>query len=277
MNQIQLGPLNIPVSLLTALFALLSGSLTVIVIFKSNRQIRSRFFDTLSSALVVVLVTWKLFPLFYNIKLVKNPLALLYAPGGLPGIVTGIVLGLGFYGFKAAKTEKNSRKTFLIILLTFTASSIVSGLFFSTAYSSLNPKETQKHAYIFSAEDADGEKVTLNDFKGKTVILNFWATWCPPCRGELPLLTSFAENLPAGTVLLGVNATSSEKSIETVKAFAENKEINFPVLFDSDGKIAAAYSIKTLPTTIIISNEGNITRRKTGAVDHYWLRSQLPE
>lgn len=275
MDQIRIGPFTIPVLLLMAVLALLSGSLTVVFIFKKNRQIRSRFFDTLSSVLIIVLVTWKLFPLGHNIELIKNPLALLYAPGGMPGIITGIILGLGYYGLKTVKTARNSRKTFLFILLTFTASSVVSGILLSTAYNSLNPRETKKQAYIFSAENTDGKELTLNDFAGKTVILNFWATWCPPCRGELPLLTSFAGNLPSDTVLLGINATSSEKSRETVAAFADEEGINFPVLFDPDGRIAAAYSIKTLPTTIIISKGGDITERRTGAVDLYWLKSQL--
>ena len=276
MDQIRLGPLNLPVSLLFTVVSMLLGSLTVFILYRAKKQILSRFFDIISSAFIIALVFWKLFPLIYNIKLIASPLALLYTPGGLPGIITGAAAGLLYFILKTYKTDRSGFKHLLLVLLVFAASSIISGAILKTVYNRLRPEERIQTAYMFSAENTKGIKVSMEDFRGKTVILNFWATWCPPCRGELPTLTAFSKNLPENTVILGINATSSEKSKGEVLSFIKREGINFPVLFDNKGTIAAEYGVKTLPTTLVISPEGTVTAKKSGAADLFWLRSQLP-
>ena len=138
----------------------------------------------------------------------------------------------------------------------------------------------------FELYDTGGNSINLADYRGKWVILNFWATWCPPCLAELPTLIKFYDKADKDEIiLLGINATSTEKSAgggdvrSYVSTFVEEKGITFPVLFDSceDARscVSTVYGAGNLPSTVVISPEGIITKVKTGVVDSFWLRSAV--
>ncbi|RKX87259.1 MAG: hypothetical protein DRP58_03130, partial [Spirochaetes bacterium] len=131
----------------------------------------------------------------------------------------------------------------------------------------------------FELMDTGGDLISLDDFKGKWIILNFWATWCPPCRAELPTLNRFYEKMDRDrVVLLGINATGTEKPgvgkdvRSYVSTFAKENGINFTILLDTKGMVSNMYGAGNLPTTVVISPEGIITKIKTGVVDSFWLR-----
>ena len=119
-------------------------------------------------------------------------------------------------------------------------------------------------AYDFYLEDMDGNFVSLSDFRGKKVFLNFWASWCPPCRVEMPHLQGFAEE-NEDVVVLGVNVTSSESSLDNVKGFVDEFGLTFPNLYGTDD-IANLYDVEFLPTSYFIDSNGVVNESVIGPV-----------
>ncbi len=125
-------------------------------------------------------------------------------------------------------------------------------------------------ALDFTLTDQYGETHTLSDYKGKTVFLNFWATWCPPCRAEMPDIQKLYENYDRdgdeALIVLGIAAPGygSEGSEEEVKAFLEENGYTYPVLMDSEAKQFMRYGINAYPTTFMIDRDGNIFGYVTG-------------
>ena len=118
-----------------------------------------------------------------------------------------------------------------------------------------------------------GETVKLSEYRGKTVILNFWATWCPPCRAEMPEMQRFYEaNRKEGIVILGVNATSTEASVPVVKAWIEEWAITFPIPLDKQGDISKRYRVNAYPATYVIDGEGMIRDKHPGPMNAEMLK-----
>ncbi len=120
-----------------------------------------------------------------------------------------------------------------------------------------------KPAPDFQLTSLDGQPVSLSDLKGNPVLINFWATWCPPCRGEMPYLQQIYEKWQImGLVLLAINIQESSSDVE---GFMQSQGLSLPVLLDSDGAIAAQYGIEAIPATFFIDSEGTVQEVKVGA------------
>jgi cytochrome c biogenesis protein CcmG/thiol:disulfide interchange protein DsbE len=118
----------------------------------------------------------------------------------------------------------------------------------------------------FTLEAADGSTVTLSDLRGKVVLLNFWATWCPPCKAEMPDLEALHRDYGEehDFVVVGVNL---QEDAGKVQAFADANRISFPLLLDSDGNVSTRqYGVRTLPTSIILDREGRIRDAWNGQI-----------
>ena len=127
-------------------------------------------------------------------------------------------------------------------------------------------------APALSLPTLSGNPVSLASLRGRVVVVNFWATWCPPCRAELPALADFARGEgAAGDVLLSVNQTSTETSEEAVRAFAKKYGIVTDVLLDSTGAVARAWEVQAYPSTFVVDPKGRVSAKRTGAVDLAWL------
>ena len=114
-------------------------------------------------------------------------------------------------------------------------------------------------AVDFELEDQYGNIHRLEDYRGKTIFLNFWATWCPPCKAEMPYEKSATEGEDA-VIVLGVAAPNmgQEGSEEEIAAFMEEKGYTYPVLMDTEGELFASYGIMSFPTTFMIDRDGNV-------------------
>jgi peroxiredoxin len=127
----------------------------------------------------------------------------------------------------------------------------------------------------FELESLEGDLVSLGDYRGSIVLVNLWATWCQPCREEIPdLLAAYDEHKDAGFLVLGVNV---EESVETVAPFVEEFGITYPVLMDKDAEILKAYRAQGLPMSFIVDRDGMIRVRHTGYLSEEQLQSYLAQ
>lgn len=117
----------------------------------------------------------------------------------------------------------------------------------------------------FSLKDLNGINIPLSSFKGKVVLLNFWATWCPPCRDEMPALNKLYHALKNRG--LEVVAVSTDRSINDIKNFIKKNKVDFPVLFDADRSTARLYRVFSMPTTFLIDRSGKIVEKFYGEYD----------
>lgn len=110
----------------------------------------------------------------------------------------------------------------------------------------------------FTLDTLDGGQVTLSELRGKIVIINLWATWCPPCRAETPALEkSYEQYKDSGVVLLGVNLTDQD-SVSEVESFVQEFKLTYPILLDRDGSVSTLYQLRGLPTTYFVNRAGII-------------------
>ncbi len=115
----------------------------------------------------------------------------------------------------------------------------------------------------FILEDLSGSMVSLKDFRGKAIFLNFWASWCGPCRIEMPAMELLWQIFQDDDfVILAVDV---EEKRDTVSSFIEKNNYTFSVLLDSRGKVANMYSIRAYPTTFLIDGEGKVVGKAVGA------------
>lgn len=114
----------------------------------------------------------------------------------------------------------------------------------------------------FVLKDINGKEYKLSDFKGKIVVLDFWATWCPPCRASLPFFNELYKTYKdRGLVVIGISVDISER---TVKRFVQDKKLEYLILLDKDNLVSDLYNVFSIPTTIIIDKNGNVVMRRTG-------------
>jgi peroxiredoxin len=114
----------------------------------------------------------------------------------------------------------------------------------------------------FTLPTLDGGSITLSDLKGKVVLINFWTTWCPPCRDEMPSMERLYRRLKYEEfTLLAVDIMESP---ETVKKFARKYDLSFPILLDKTGEVSGKYAANAIPTTYIIDKKGKAVGKAIG-------------
>jgi len=129
---------------------------------------------------------------------------------------------------------------------------LASSLLFTNAYA-IDKNET---APDFTLKSRSGENLKLSEFRGEIVMINFWASWCGPCRQEMPELESLYQRYkPMGFTLLGVNV---DEQIKNAEKMLKQIPVSFPVLFDREHKVSDLYEVGAMPTTIIIDRNGTI-------------------
>jgi cytochrome c biogenesis protein CcmG/thiol:disulfide interchange protein DsbE len=145
-----------------------------------------------------------------------------------------------------------------------------------TGASHLKAEASRKPAPNFSLKDADGRIVQLSDFRGKVVLLNFWATWCDPCRIEIPWFVEF-ERQHKGQGFAVVGVSMDEDGWQAIKPFISEAGINYRILLGDD-KIAELYGgIDSLPTSFVIDREGRIAAVHIGLVSKSRYENDLQQ
>ncbi len=117
----------------------------------------------------------------------------------------------------------------------------------------------------FELKSLEGKSVPMQQFAGKLVVLNFWATWCGPCKEEMPAFERLRQKLDPERVSLLTVTTDLQR--EGIKHFLASLDVHLPVLFDEDQEVSRAYMVRALPTTVIISRQGMVVGRALGPRD----------
>lgn len=125
----------------------------------------------------------------------------------------------------------------------------------------------------FTLTTLDGKKVQLSELKGKKVIVNFWATWCPPCKAEMPHMQNFYEDFSdeENVEILAVNLTSEDKE-ESVQNFVQDYGLTFPIPLDTEGVVGETFQAITIPTSYMIDTKGRIQNKIVGPMDENMIK-----
>lgn len=222
--------------------------------------------------------------------LIGNALVLIYSIGFiLPFIILAMFYKKLFEKFNNMKKHLSTLKKIGGILL------IISGLIMS--FNGINQiNESRKDNYKaevenktennkvkaldFTLYDQYGKEHKLSDYKGKTVFLNIWATWCPPCKAEMPhieeLYNEYNKN-NEDVIILGVSTPNlgNEGDEKHISQFLKDNEYTFPVLFDNNADLIYGYSIQSFPSTFIIDKEGYVREYVPGAMDKETMKSLI--
>ncbi|MFL1470008.1 cytochrome c biogenesis protein/redoxin [Paraclostridium bifermentans] len=220
---------------------------------------------TIGFILPFIIVSMFYNKLFKSIDNMKNYMGLIKKIGGIILIVSGLIMtingGLELYNSSSNKSEIIKDN--------------------SNIENENKDKDDNKIMSIdFNLYDQYGKEHKLSEYRGKTVFLNFWATWCPPCRGEMPhiedLYKEYNKNQDE-VVILGVASPNlgNEGSEEDIKEFLNQNKYNFPVVMDKDGALAYQYGISAFPTTFIIDKDGYVTQYVPGAMDKETMKSLI--
>jgi peroxiredoxin len=134
-------------------------------------------------------------------------------------------------------------------------------------------QDVNSKAPDFTAKDLNGNTIKLSDLKGKVVVLDFWASWCVPCKKSMPhLIQLYNDHTADSLLIIGINV---DTQIDKMREFqnAINEDITFPLIFDSESKIPPLYNVEGMPTTVIVNRDGVIKYKEVGYNDD--LRDKL--
>lgn len=247
--------------------------LASVLIMSSNAD------STAISYLLIIVYTlgfilpFLLVALFYN-KLVKSIDKLkmhmdkIKKIGGIIIVISGMVMfSNGIKAKREAEWIKSQNKTEISQS--------------SESETGTNSDQEQKiKALDFTLYDQYGKEHKLSDYRGKKVFLNFWATWCPPCRGEMPhieeLYKEYGEN-SQDVIILGVASPNvgKEGDQEYIEGFLKENNYTFPVVFDDGGMLSYQYGFTSLPSTLIIDEDGYVTKYVPGAMNKSTMKSLI--
>jgi peroxiredoxin len=174
----------------------------------------------------------------------------------LAGIFIGLGIGLGWYfGFGPGRV-------------------LVAGWFEKGEGWAARVPEKNQPAIDFSLPSLEGKEFRLQDYAGKPVIINFWATWCTPCREEMPLIENYYRQHSSNVAVLAIN---DGDSLASVRSFVDEMGLSFPILLDQDSQVSRLYKVLALPTTLFIDQNGILRYQHTGSLTEEQLLNYLEE
>ncbi|ALC92767.1 membrane-associated thiol-disulfide oxidoreductase [Bacillus sp. FJAT-18017] len=239
-----------------------------------------RLFDLAFNSVFLGLLIWKGSLLLFEPKLIiESPMSLLYFHGGTKGIIFGTLGAFIYYLFKARKLKLPNRmilQSTLVFAIAAMSGSFLLNFILNDDTTDVQTASTKTEVGLregniapdFQIKTLDGADVKLSELRGKKIIVNFWATWCPPCKAEIPHMQDFYDSVDKTKVeILAINLTTTEKNTGSVKEFVTDKNVTFPVLLDEDGDISDQYQAITIPTSYLIDTKGIVRKKIVGPMD----------
>ena len=139
-----------------------------------------------------------------------------------------------------------------------------------------NTEKNKTKAPDFTVTDTDGKEVKLSDMLGRPIVLNFWASWCPPCKSEMPDFNNVYKGIGDDIIFMMVNMTDGRReTMEKGAQYIAGQGFSFPIYFDIKQEGAYNYGIRSIPTTVLIDKDGNIITITQGAIDEKTLRQGI--
>ena len=214
-----------------------------------------------------------------SLSVMINPLSAFLWIGGMVVLLGGVLTWWPrtHEGDEKADQRQNTGKQIGIILGLVVVIAIIIALWGNT----LNPTAGSGRplpgeiAPVFSATDITGEEFRLADYRGEIVVVNFWATWCPQCEGEIPAFESIWREMgDEGVQFVGV---AMDDSLAAVSAVGEEQDVTFPLIVEEEKQITSTYGVTGVPETFVIDQAGNVAYIHIGVVDAETLMSELAE
>lgn len=246
-----IGRFNVPAILLVGFMAYFVVSIFSLIFIKDKEE-RKGILNIISNSLVIGVLTWKLSPLLTSFsEVIKAPISIVYLNGGTVGVLLGLLAAIIFLAVKYYRLREKP-------LLVVSSSYIGLAVIFYLIMALVHPKAMDAE-FIAEVNGIEGIDLYQNDL----TIINFWATWCSPCKAELPELTNFYNKYGDDVSFYGVNLTNTEKG--DISDFITSHEITFPIIYDNDGSLSNLFEVKTIPTTVIIQNiDGELFMQSIG-------------
>jgi thiol-disulfide isomerase/thioredoxin len=227
----------------------------------------------LSNGIFVYLLSLKLSLLVTNFSSVQNEIMyLLYGWGSTINQAIAVVSVLGYFSWFIIIKSMNQKNDLVFLsgsLATF------AGVFFLSSFLINDASKAQNVdiSVLNGRVDIYENPIEIDD--DKVIILNFWATWCPPCRAEMPDLNAFNQNFPEAN-FIGINNIASEKSgMQGVKEFMQSNNYTFTVLADKASSLTTLFEVSSFPTTVVVSPKGDVLAKKVGVVSESWLEQWM--
>ena len=278
---VSLGRMVLSFRLLLLFFAAGAGGVAGWFLLGSRRDaIRRVVIDSLTTATLLLLAGWKLVALVTQWSAIRRePLLLLWATGGRPGILVGLALALAYLGWKLGRArsgELAARDLARGMALVVSASLIAYGVLFvgaTAAYAASGGSATAARVGAMVPEFSlpllnSGEPLSPGDLHGRPALLNFWATWCGPCRAETVVKNRLAREFGDRVTVVGINLTHTEAGEDPVAAYAREWQILYPVALDWDGRVTDRFGVRGTPTTVVVAPDGTIHTRFFGPLSY---------
>lgn len=176
----------------------------------------------------------------------------------------------------------NEKAKYILIATIFILLFVIAGLAYYSLSSNYDVEipdvEDMEKSKDFSVTDENGNNVKLSDYYGKPVIVNFWATWCGPCRSEFPVMEKMYKKYGNEVEFMIVNMTDGYRdTVESAKSFVVDNGYTFPVYFDTKSEAVNAYSINAVPVTLFIDRDGYVTVKYTGAISENTMEKYIKQ
>lgn len=175
----------------------------------------------------------------------------------------------------------NKTTKLILVIVAFTILLLVAVFGYKALLTYYKPQSNSSNSQIkatdITVKDINGNDVKLSEFKGKPVVMNFWASWCPPCKDEMPDFDKlYQEYNTKGVVFLMVNLTDGQReTIDTATKFVKDSNYKFNIYFDVNSSAANAYNISSIPDTYFINKEGLIINSYVGAIDEATIQKNI--
>lgn len=250
------------------------GIIYLLMIFlEKDKESRSRAADRLqNSILLSYLLNRLIFLLTHFSMVLSSPLALIQGRNSfIPLIVSVICMPLFFWLLKRKTGKNKDYKALGLFIILLVLAMTVFSILGNTAGSGLpgvNKGDRLPEVQL-------SETINMEDFRGEVVILNFWATWCPPCQAEMPEINRFAADYEDEVIFFAVNLTTTEKSAGAAEIYLRTHSYDMPLILDPKGELSTFFNIERIPTTLVIGPEGMILDRMEETISYDYLKSFL--
>ncbi|MCG8481003.1 MAG: TlpA family protein disulfide reductase, partial [Spirochaetales bacterium] len=221
--------------------------------------------ERLSTGILLGFLIWKVWPIFtWWSEILDDPMRLLRLPGGRGGLIAGTVVCLLFVTPRIIGRRSVVRPILIAIgagaLAAVIATSAITAAAGTAQTAAIDP--SQLHAPLLTSPE--GTPAAIGE-PGRPTMLTFWATWCGPCRAELPVKAEFYDQYRDRIRIVSVNMLNTEGGVGAVQRFAHRHEIRYPVHLDERGRIASLLNVRGTPTTVVLDGDGTVVSRWVGA------------